>query len=127
MVLCTSAAVAASYVFPMPSFVKSHGAAPAKTASVALEIHDLTCRGRANLLVYYLERDDLFALDGSWRLEAWPDPTLAKVRITYDPARCSEDAIRMAITESYYDAVGNLWRPSPFVIEGYDPLDAGLL
>lgn len=127
MVLCTSAAVAASYAFPMPSFVKSHGTPPAETASISLEIYDLTCRGRGNLLVYYLERDDLFTVDGYWKLEAWPDPTLAKVRITYDPTCSSEDAIRMAITESYYDAVGNLWRPSPFVIEGYDPLDAGLL
>lgn len=127
MVLCTSGAVAASYVFPMPSFVKSHGTVPGTTASMELEIYDLTCRGRANLLVYYLQRDDLFAVDGYWKLEAWPDPTLARVRITYDPACCSDDAIRMAITESYYDAVGNRWRPSPFVIEGYDPLDAGPL
>ncbi len=126
MLLSTSAAVAASYAFPMPSFVKAHGTVPRVTAVVELEIYDLTCRGRANLLVYYLERDDLFALDGYWKLEAWPDPTLARVRITYDPARCSESTIRMAVTESYYDAVGNAWRQSPFVIEGYDPLDAGM-
>ncbi len=126
LLFCTSAAVAASYAFPMPSFVKSRGTASPETAALELEIYDLTCRGRANLLVYYLERDDLFAVDGYWRLEAWPDPTLARVRITYDPARCSEESIRMAITEAYYDAVGNLWRPSPFVIDGYDPLDATL-
>jgi 4Fe-4S binding protein/4Fe-4S dicluster protein len=127
MVLCTSGAVAASYAFPLPSFVKTHGTAPEETASVTLEIYDLTCRGRANLLVYYLERDDLQAIDGYWKLEAWPNPTLAKVRITYDPARCTDDAIRRAITESYYDLTGGLWRHSPFVVEGYDPLDAGLL
>ena len=126
LLFCTSAAVAASYAFPMPSFLKSRGTPPPETAALELEIFDLTCRGRANLLVYYLDRDDLFALDGYWRLEAWPDPTLARVRITYDPARCTEEAIRMAITEAYYDALGNRWRPSPFVIEGYDPLDATL-
>ena len=124
MVACTSAAVAASHAFPIPSFVKTRGTAPAVTAAVDLEIHDLTCRGRANLLVYYLERDDLLAIDGYWKLEAWPDPTLARVRISYDPERCDEAAVRMAVTEPYYDAAGNLWRPSPFVIEGYDPLDA---
>lgn len=124
MVACTSAAVAASHAFPIPSFVKTRGTAPAVTAAVDLEIHDLTCRGRANLLVYYLERDDLLAIDGYWKLEAWPDPILARVRISYDPERCDEAAVRMAVTEPYYDAAGNLWRPSPFVIEGYDPLDA---
>jgi ferredoxin len=125
IVLCTSAAVAASYAFPLPSFVKIRGTAPVETASFTIEINDLTCRGRANLLVYYLERDDLFAVDGYWKLEAWPDPGLAKVRISYDPSQCNEDALKMAITEPYYDAVGDLWRPSPFVIEGYDPLAAG--
>jgi hypothetical protein len=126
IVLCTSAAMAASFAFPLPSFVKTHGTAPAETASFTIEISGLTCRGRANLLVYYLQRDDLFAVDGYWKLEAWPDPGLAKVRISCDPSRCDEDALKMAMTEPYYDAVGDLWRPSPFVIEGYDPLAAGL-
>lgn len=126
MLLCTSAAVAASYAFPMPSFVKTHGTAPVETALVDLEIYDLTCRGRANLLVYYLQRDDLFAVNGYWKLEAWPDPTLAKIRITYDPASCDEETIRMAVTEPYYDSVADLWRSSPFVIKGYDPLEAGM-
>ena len=45
------------------------------------------------------------------------------VRITYDPARTDEDSIREAITEPYFD--GQVWRPSPFAIEGYDPLGLG--
>ena len=126
LLFCISLAVAASYALPMPSFVKTHGTVPVETQSITLEIHDLTCRGRANLLVYYLERDDLYAIDGYWKLEAWPDPGLAKVRLHFDPANCDKAALLSAITEPYFDSVAGLWRPSPFVIEGYDPLAAEL-
>lgn len=115
-------AVAAAYMFPLPSFVKTRGTAPAETAYVDLAVHDLTCRGRATLFVYYLERDDQYALPGYLRIEAWPGPDPAAARVIYDPGQTDADAIRQAVTEPYYDYDAGVWRSSPFAIEGYDPL-----
>jgi ferredoxin len=123
LLLCTSTAVAASYLFPLPSFVKTRGEEPAVTASCRLDISNLTCRGSSNLLVYFLTRDDVFELTGYLKLEAWPAPGVAQARITYDPSLCDQASIKQAITEPYYDALEALWRLSPFEIEGYDPLD----
>jgi len=128
MLLCTSGAVVASYAFPIPSFVKVRGEAPEHVAQVKMEVTNLTCRGRANLLYYFLERDDaLYQFPGYFKLEAWPGPGLADIRVTYDPAQTSEEAIKQAITESYYDKHAGYWRHPPFRIEGYDPpgLDLG--
>jgi hypothetical protein len=108
-------------MFPMPSFVKSHGSPSPEVAQVRLQIADLTCRGRANLLFYFLERDDMYEIPGYFKVEAWPGPGLAAVDVTYDPAQTNEDAIKQAITEPYYDAAADFWRNSPFTIEGYDP------
>jgi ferredoxin len=121
---CTTAAVAASYLFPLPSFVKTRGQPPAVTATTELDVTGLTCRGNATLLMYFLERDDMFELAGYLKLEAWPGPGAASTRITYDPSLCDPDAIKRAITEPYYDSLGARWRLSPFEIEGYDPLEA---
>jgi polyferredoxin len=128
LLLCASAGVAASYLAPLPSFVKSRGTAPDHVASVELSIRELTCRGRANLLVGFLERGDLDRIPGPtsdapgyYKLEAWPDPVLATVRISYDPAFATEDAIKRAITEPYFDSEENRWWLSPFVVDGYAP------
>ncbi len=121
---CTTAAVAASHWFPMPSFRKTRGEEPQVTATMELEITGLNCRGNANLLMYFLERDDEFELRGYLSLEAWPQPGIARAQVTHDPSVCNESAVRRAITEPYYDAVGALWRFSPFEIEGYDPLES---
>jgi hypothetical protein len=88
-------------------------------------MENLTCRGRANLLFYYLDRDDLFAIPGYLRVEAWPDPRFARVRVLFDPKQTNELAIKQAITEPYYEALTDYWRNSPFRIEGYDPLGIG--
>lgn len=120
---CVSGAVAASYLFPLPSFVKSRGTPPAQTAEVRLQIEELTCRGRANLLFYFLERDDLYRLPAFFKLEAWPGPGWSSVHVTYDPVATDQRAIQRAITEPYYDVQADLWRMSPFRIAGYDPLD----
>ena len=125
LLVCTTGAVAASYLFPMPSFVKSRGRAPGRVATMELEVENLSCRGRANLLFYFLERDDLFELPGYLKVEAWPGPGLADVRITFDPAKTDEQAIKQAITEPYFDLGADFWRTSPFRIEGYDPLMIG--
>ena len=128
LLVCGGAAVAFAYLAPLPSFVKSRGAAPDRVASVELRIQELTCRGRANLLVGFLERDDMYQIPGAgpdspgyYKLEAWPDPVTALVRITYDPGSVDEDSIKRAITEPYYDMAENRWWLSPFQIEGYTP------
>ena len=126
LLLCTFGAAAASYAFPFPSFVKVRGESPGQVARVELRMDDLGCRGRANMLYFFLERDDMYRLDGYFKVEAWPGPGVADVRITYDPAQTSEGAIKQAITEPYYDVLADLWRMSPFRIEGYDPLGADL-
>ena len=129
LLLCTTTAVAASYLFPMPSFVRTRGVRPVGVATVELQVKDLTCRGRANLFLYFLERDDMFQFPGYFKVEAWPDPEVADVRITYDPSLADEAAIKRAITEPYFDMTADFWRTSPFRIEGYDPLelDMGIL
>ncbi len=120
--ICLSGAVTAAYVVPLPSFVKEHGEPPTETAVAELAVHNLTCRGKASLFDYFVTRDDLYALDGYVRMEAWPGPGAVKVRIIYDPNKTDVDAIKEAITEPYYDRDGDRWRNSPFEIEGYDPL-----
>ncbi|MBN1854261.1 MAG: hypothetical protein JW829_16145, partial [Pirellulales bacterium] len=122
MLLCTTFAVAASYAFPIPSFVKSHGVASSDLARMDLKVNNLTCRGRSNLLFYFLERDDLYEIPGFFRVEAWPGPGWADVVITFEKSATHPSAIKQAITEPYYDAVGDFWRNSPFRIQGYDPL-----
>ena len=122
LLLCTTAAVTASYLIPVPSFLKRRGTAPTVTTTATLEIDQLSCRGRANLFAYFLERDDFLALSGYLKIAAWPGPGWAKVQITYDPKECTKTAIQQAITEPYYDSVTDHWRQSPFGIRGYDPL-----
>jgi polyferredoxin len=123
LLTCVTGAVAASYVFPVASFIRRRGIEPAEVATVDIQVHDLTCRGRANLFYYFLTRDDISAVPGYLKVEAWPGPGLADVRISYDPACTDQAAIQRAITEPYYDALADYWRDSPFQIEGYDPLD----
>jgi len=134
LLVCSGAAVSVTYLAPLPSFVKSRGVAPNRVATVQLRIHELTCRGRANLLVGFLERDDMYHISGTdpktpgyYKVEAWPGPVVAVVCISYDPACADEDAIKQAITEPYYDMAENRWWLSPFLIEGYTPpgLDGG--
>ena len=123
LLVCTSAAVAGAYLFPLPSFIKSRGTPPRQMASVTLDVENLTCRGRANLLVYFLERDDLFAVPGYLKLEAWPQTGWAPIRISYDPELTDETALLQAITEPYFESAAGHWRSSPFRIAGYDPLE----
>ncbi|MCO6437038.1 MAG: 4Fe-4S binding protein [Phycisphaerae bacterium] len=122
ILLCTSAAVAAAYLAPLPSFRTHRGAAPSVADHLELRMNGLDCRGRANLLKYFLERDDLYAVDGYVQLEAWPGPGLARVRISFDPQRADAARIRRAITEPYYDAGSGIFRFPPFEIEDYDAL-----
>jgi hypothetical protein len=90
-----------------------------------LTVDELTCRGRANLLVYFLDRDDDLAVDGPLRVEAWPAPGRGEARITYDPGRTAASAIRAALVEPYHEPASGSFRSSPFSLDGYDPLEAG--
>lgn len=118
-------AVAATYVAPVPSYVSTRGTAPEQTAMIELEVNGLSCRGRAALLAYFLERDDELALPDYLRIEAWPGPDPAILHVFYDPAAAEDDDVRMALTEAYFDRVAGIWRTSPFEIVGYDPLGLG--
>lgn len=114
--------VLAAACFPLPSFRWSRGDPPPESASVDLRIQDLTCRGRANLLVWFLDRDDDLAVPGALRLEAWPAPGEGQARVTYDPTVTDADAIRAALTAPLHDPQAGVFRMSPFRIAGYDPL-----
>jgi ferredoxin len=125
LLLCVSAVVAANYMYPLPSYIKTHGTEPATTASVLLTLEDLSCRGRANLLFYFLERDDLYEVPGYFRLDAWPGLHDVEIRVWYDPLQANEQLIKEAITEPYFEPEYG-WRESPFTIKGYDVLGLGL-
>lgn len=116
-------AVAGDYLYPIASFVRSKGEKPEKIAQVVLSLENLTCRGRANLLVYYLYRDDMYQIPGYLKLEAWPGPGFAKATVSYDPSETQEEQIKEALTEPYFDTVLRIWRNPPFKIQGYNPLE----
>ncbi len=125
ILVCFAAAVGAAYALPIPSFtrvVEGRGDLPAESAIAELEVYNLSCRGRASLFAYFVERDDVYELPGYLKIEAWPGPGAAPVHITFDPTQTDPDAISEAIMEPYYDAVSDIWRSSPFEVSGYDPL-----
>jgi len=122
MLACLATSVGAALLFPLPSYVNERGTPPEQTAVLELEVENLNCRGNATLFVYFLERDDLLEVPGYVRIEAWPAPGTARVRIVYDPAAADEEQIKGAIVEPYFDGVANFWRVPPFKIVGYDPL-----
>ena len=114
--------MAASYLWPLPSFIKTRGEMRAQSAEMKLSVNNLACRGNANLLCYFLERDDMFTVRGYLKVAAWPGDQWAQVHVIYDPSQTDENRIRQAIVEPYYEVAGDRWRMSPFAITGYDPL-----
>lgn len=116
VLLTLGAGVVTSCAIPLPSFMKTRGEAPAETAMLELQLEDLTCRGRANLLVFFLDRDDELLIPGYLHIEAWPGPREARVRLTYDPAEADPDLIRSAITEPFFNLADGIWYSSPFTI-----------
>ena len=121
LVLVLAGAVAAASLFPLPSYVFKRGQVPAVTAETLLSVPQLTCRGRATSFTFFLLRDDLSAVPGYLKVEAWPGPDGGEVCVTFDPACTTEGAVREAITEPYFDPSQSRWRMPPFSIEGYDP------
>lgn len=112
------AAVAATYALPGPSFTHERGERPGGVQEMEAVVEDLTCRGRANLLVYFLERDDLYAVSGYLRLDAWPAPARGRARIGFDGSLATEEDIRQAIEEPYFDGELGVWQTSPFSLGG---------
>lgn len=122
LLVAVTGAVASSVLIPLPSFVWTRGDIPAETGLARFQVSELSCRGRANLLVYYLTRDDELQIPGYLKLEAWPGPGYATAQVTFDANHVDETVIKMAITEPIFDPIQSVWRVPPFAIEGYDPL-----
>jgi ferredoxin len=116
-----SAAAAADHLWPLPSFVKERGTAPAATASLELGVSGVTCRGSSTGLWNFIQRDDEFALPGYLRLETWPGGEFARVRVVFDPSQADDDTVRQAIVTPVFTDEGD-WFVPDYTIEGYDPL-----
>jgi len=120
-------AVGLALALPLPSYVQARGDLPDETAVLEHQVQGLRCRGSATLFTHLLFRDDLEAVGGPLRLEAWPAPDGGRARITYDPALTDPAAIRRAVLSPYYDPADDRLLLSPFSIEGHDLLqDLGL-
>lgn len=120
MVLLTAFAVAGDYLIPIASYVRERGEVPAKIAKENMVLENLTCRGKSNALMDLLTRNDEYAIEGYFKLEAWPGR--GKVVITYDPSKTNPKALKEAITEPTFDEESNTFHQTPFKIKGYDPL-----
>jgi ferredoxin len=114
------AAAGATLLNPVPSFSYERGERPGSVATVDAQVRELTCRGRANLLVFFLDRDDEYTLPGYIKLEAWPGPVTGRARISFDGAARDAGGVLRAITEPYFNLVENRWYASPFAVEGYE-------
>ena len=123
LVVAIASAVGAAWALPLPSFVKEKESdqAPAATKTLELRIKGVRCRGTAQLLTYFLFRDDIAEVPGYLRVEAWPQEGYARVRITYDPERTGPEWIQEAIVLPYFDQFQGFERFSPFEIAGYAP------
>lgn len=122
LVLIAGAAWGAA-LSPLPAFTYERGAPTEEVERIELELTELTCRGRATLLTFYLDRDDEYSLGDYIRLEAWPGPGASRVGIAFDAAVASPLLVKQAITEPYYNAAEGLWRAPPYSIAGYDPFE----
>jgi polyferredoxin len=118
LLACLGGAVAATYKFPLPSFVHVRGTRPAQTSSVSLNIFGVKCRESALSLAECFERRDEYAVAGYVRVEAWPAPEIGRVRIIYDPTTTTALGIQRAIAMPTFDLVSGAVQRSTFRIEG---------
>lgn len=121
ILLCVGGAVAATYAFPLPSFVQEQGTPPAQMATVDLRVDGVTCRGSSAGLVGWLTRDDGYGVSGYLKVETWPASKAARVRITFDPTQATEDNVKRAMVVPYFDLLEGVGEPSPYTIEGWAP------
>lgn len=123
VVLCVALAVAASHAIPLATFMHTRAIdRPAAVAEYSLNVEGVTCSGSAQQLLLFLNRDDAYAVPGYLKVLTSPGPGLVEVRLQYDPAQTDPNALISALVEPFYDRAEARWRPSPFQVEGYDPL-----
>jgi NAD-dependent dihydropyrimidine dehydrogenase PreA subunit len=115
-------AVAATYLAPLPSFVRTRGDVPASVESLSLRVEGPKCRHSTEQFVAWLERHDEYAIRGYLKVEAWPEPGFAPVRISFDPQRTSAAKIKRAICEPVLELRTGRITPSPYRVEGYNLL-----
>lgn len=125
VLVMVSLAATADQLWPLPSFVKQRGEAPAEVASVELAITGITCRGSSTGLWNHLDRGDEFEVPGYLRMETWPAGGFARVRLFFDPDLTSADFLRQAICAPFINVEG-AWFVPDYRIEGYDPFGLGL-
>lgn len=123
VVLLIAGSAVGAVLNPLPAFTYERGEVPVRVGSVELELTELSCRGRATLLTFFLDRDDEYALGEYLRLEAWPGPGRARVRIAFDADAVTDLLVKQAVTEPYFNAAEGLWRTPPYTIVGYDPYE----
>ncbi len=113
--------VGASYVWPLPSYVQVKGEVAQQVGEVELRVQGVTCRGSSGLLWHYVQRQDELGLGDYVRLEVWPSPGHARVKVYFDPDEADEEKVKMAITSAMYNTETGMWDVPLFEIEGYDP------
>ncbi|HML75544.1 MAG TPA: 4Fe-4S binding protein [Anaerohalosphaeraceae bacterium] len=117
----------ASVFIPLPSFVYAReGQSPQHLSTCHLKIEGVTCGGSAKLFVFFLDRKDISEVPGYLKVSMSPAAGFIDVRIDYDSAQTTPQAIQDAISEPYFDEAENRWRMSPFKIQGYDMLETAI-
>ncbi len=123
IVLCLAGAVTAGRIVPLPTFINARDVErPPVVAEHRLRVEGVACSGSARQLVFFLDRDDEYAVPGYLKVLTSPGPGYVEVRLQYDPSQTDPNALVDALVEPYYHAAESRWRPSPFRVEGYDPL-----
>ncbi len=125
LLLCFGGAVTADILYPLPSFVWTRGDVPYETAGLEMIIEGVTCRGKSAGLTVWLQRDDELEVEGFIKVETWPGPGSGRVRITFDPFRTSDEAIRKALTDPWFDLGSGGFDMSPYLIEEFDSFGSG--
>ena len=122
IVLCIALAVTAHQIIPFDTFIHMRDVdKPALVDQYKLNINGVSCSGSARQLIFFLDRDDMYAVPGYLKIATSPAEGFVAVQLTYDPTQTDPNALMQALSEPYYDATESRWRPSPFEIEGYDP------
>ena len=78
--------------------------------SLEFMVKGVKCRGSAKLFEFYLYRDDMDKLNGYIHLQIWTNSVASRVKIYYDSRNVSEEQIKIALTEAYYDEDDDRWR-----------------
>lgn len=123
---CLGTGVAATFLFPLPSFVRTFGTPGAQAETLRLTVLGVHCRHSTEVFAEHVgRRDDEYAVSGFLKIEAWPQPGGGAVQITFDPAQTSAARIKHAIVEPAFDPATKRWQMPPYRIVGYDPLQDG--